>query len=795
VRRTSVGLLGLALATGMGVSVAGPSLGATPAVQAPAVSTSDPQPQASDEMPNPLETKRRALKDEALQQVIAGRAKPVKTGQSTVVKLPNAGKPGGGTDEYVELSREGTDKIFVILAEFGNQRHPSYPDQDTDPNTPGPATFDGPLHNAIPEPDRSEDNSTNWHPDYSRQYYQNLYFGDGGPIGAGGAQESVRQWYERQSSGRYSIDGEVSNWVKVPYNEARYGRSNGYPCGGNVCSNTWLLVRDAVNQWVADQKAAGHTLDEIKADLAAYDQWDRYDFDGDGNYNEPDGYIDHFQIVHAGGDQADGDPWQGEDAIWSHRWYVNQIFNGTVGPESNPIGGYQIGDTGMWVGDYTIQPENGGMSVFTHEYGHDLGLPDLYDSIAGQDNGVNWWSMMAQSRQSGPNDPSIGSRGSDFGAWEKLMLGWLSYQVVRPSEDPVKTQLGPHEYNSAKKQAAIVVLPQKKVTTELVAPYAGAKSWWSGRGNNFTHTLSREVTLGAGASTLTFQANWDIEDCGPDPCDYAYVDVKDGDGPWTSVAGSITNAAEGNGIDGSSGGWVPATFDLSAYAGKTVGLRFRYTTDPAAGGYGLFVDDVALVSGGATLFESGAESGDEGWTAAGFSAVGASVEQDFNNYYIASHRDYVSFDTYLQSGPYNFGWLNTNGDKVEHFPYQDGLLVSYWDTSQADNNTGAHPGEGLILPVDANAEPRKLSDGTFLRARIAGYDAPFSTQQSDTFTFHKNGVPFVVAGAPAKPVFNDGGTYWYGTTPYTGVKVPNNGVNIGIERQFGTSMQVKVWLR
>ena len=95
------------------------------------------------------------------------------------------------------------------------------------------------------------------------------------------------------------------------YNEARYGRSNGFPCGGNVCSNTWTLVRDAVNTWVADQKAAGRTDAQIKAELATFDQWDRYDYDGDGNFNEPDGYIDHFQIVHAGGDQADGDPYPG----------------------------------------------------------------------------------------------------------------------------------------------------------------------------------------------------------------------------------------------------------------------------------------------------------------------------------------------------------------------------------------------------------------------------------------------------------------------------------------------------
>ena len=50
----------------------------------------------------------------------------------------------------------------MVLAEFGNERHPSYPDQDTDPATPGPAAFDGPLHNQIPEPDRAVDNSTVW---------------------------------------------------------------------------------------------------------------------------------------------------------------------------------------------------------------------------------------------------------------------------------------------------------------------------------------------------------------------------------------------------------------------------------------------------------------------------------------------------------------------------------------------------------------------------------------------------------------------------------------------------------
>src|SRR5215468_2109017 len=187
-----------------------------------------------------------------------------------------------------------------------------------------------------------------------------MYFGDGPGV------ESLKTYYEKQSSGRYSVSGTVTDWVKVRYNEARYGRSNGFPCASNVCSNTWNLVQDAANQWYADQLAAGRSAADVKAELATFDVWDRFDYDNDGNFNEPDGYIDHFQIVHAGGDQADGDPIQGEDAIWSHRGKA--FADERVGPAQNEDGGVQIGDTGVWVADYTMQPENGGVSVFAHEY-------------------------------------------------------------------------------------------------------------------------------------------------------------------------------------------------------------------------------------------------------------------------------------------------------------------------------------------------------------------------------------------------------------------------------------------
>ncbi|HUQ60972.1 immune inhibitor A domain-containing protein, partial [Lentzea sp.] len=257
----------------------------TPAVAVPARQPEPQVAQQSDEQPHELEVKRRALRQQALADVLTGEATTEKRGSSTVAKVGKKQKK----DQYVELKREKTDKIFVILAEFGDERHPDYPDRDTNPNTPGPRRFDGPVHNQIPEPDRAKDNTTIWRPDFSRQYFQDLYFSRAKDA------NSVANFYDKQSSGRYTVDGTVTDWVKVRYNEARYGRSNGYPCGDNICNNSRELIKDAVTQWVADQQAAGRTAAQIKAALAEYDQWDRYDFDADGDFNEPDGYVDHFQ--------------------------------------------------------------------------------------------------------------------------------------------------------------------------------------------------------------------------------------------------------------------------------------------------------------------------------------------------------------------------------------------------------------------------------------------------------------------------------------------------------------------
>ena len=798
-RRLIAGSMAAVLVSGLGLAFTGTAQAVPPPDQPAATSAvaATETTQVSDELPNPAEDKRRELREQAITGVINGELQPEEINGSTVVNVgPSDAAPAANgrsaapartKDKYVELEREKTDKIFVILAEFGDQRHPNYPDQDTNPAIPGPSTFQGPLHNAIPKPDPRLDNSTVWQADYSQAHYQDLYFG------TESGSESLKQYYERQSSGRYSVDGTVTNWVKVPYNEARYGRSDGYPCPGNVCSNTWALVKDAANKWVADQEAAGRSAADIGAELATFDQWDRYDYDGDGDFNEPDGYIDHFQIVHAGGDQADGDPQQGEDAIWSHRWYA--YLNNTEGPIAK-FGGTQIGDTGIWIGDYTIQPENGGRSVFAHEYGHDLGLPDDYDTSGGGDNPNEYWTLMAQSRLGAKNE-ALGERAGDLGAWNKLQLGWLDYETYVAKNAAETLNLGPEEYNTNKAQALVVVLPKKKVSTEVGAPYEGTRQWWSGGGDDLNNTMTRSVTLPAEPATLSFKARWNIEDCGADACDYAFVEVDDGSG-WTAVAGSITKPAEGNGIDGFQSTWQSATFDLAAYAGKSIGLRVRYSTDGAAQGTnpnapsGIFVDAISLTAGGTTLLADGAETPPAGWTLDGFSSVTATSVQDYDNYYIAGYRTYVSYDKYLKTGPYNFGFLNTKPDWVEHYAYQTGLLISYWDTSQSDNNTNVHPGEGRNLYIDSRLKTLYNLDGKAWRTRIQIYDAPFSKRKADSFTLHVDGKPSYIRGQNGQPTFDDTKSWFDPNLPNHGVKVANAGVKITVLSESGASARIRV---
>ncbi len=85
-----------------------------------------------------------------------------------------------------------------------------------------------------------------------------------------------------------------------------------------------------------------------------------------------------------------------------------------------------------------------------------------------------------------------------------------------------------------------------------------------------------------------------------------------------------------------------------------------------------------------------------------------------------------------RTGPYVFGDLNSPAlqDWVTHFPYQEGLLISYWDTRLGDNNTSTHPGLGLILPIDAHPTPLAREAGVSWSSRYQSFDSPFGLERT-----------------------------------------------------------------
>jgi immune inhibitor A len=736
-----------------------------------------------DNLSSPLVKKQNALRATARQMVLNGQATP--KGDDQIVKV--------GKGQYVQLAFTGSDHIFTLLGEFG--------DNISEPQGGDP----GPVHNAIPEPDRSVDNTTIWADDFSQSYYDNLLFNKG-------QVPSMANWYLESSSGRYTVDGYVSDWVQVDNNEATYGTDDcnldgdtDDPQDSIVCPTVWNFVRDQANAWwdatVADLGEAG-----AKALVQGFDVWDRYDYNGNGNVNEPDGYIDHFQSVHAGVGEETGGGAQGADAIWSHRWYAFFGDIGSTGPGFNELGGIQIGDSGIWIGDYTIEPENGGVGVFAHEFGHDLGLPDEYDTsgnTGGAENGTAWWTNWSQGSYGTIDNNGLGMYPVSMDAWEKFQLGWLNYGVGFTGKQS-SFRLGPVEANTKKLQGVFVVLPDKHVTKNVGAPYAGSNFYYSGAADSLNTTMSRQVTLPGGTVGISAKARWNIER----GYDYAYLKVNN-DYITTNVSNSTVKA---EGIEGVSpgGGWTDVTANLSAYAGQTVTITFGYLTDGGVQGAtgalpaGFALDDIDI-SGQAL---DGAESA-AGWTFSsnqdsGFHVSSGSEEFQYFNAYLAEYRQYRAYDKALELGPYNF----TSATLVEHFPYQDGLLIWYWDTSFSDNNVGDHPGGGEILPIDAHPGVMHWTNGSVARPRIQSYDATFGLWATDSITLHNpaDGVAKTFPSRPAVSTFNDNNSYWVNGDPgdapgngryqseWNSVNVPHTGTSIRVVSvgTQGSFMQINV---
>lgn len=178
-----------------------------------------------------------------------------------------------------------------------------------------------------------------------------------------------------------------------------------------------------------------------------------------------------------------------------------------------------------------------------------------------------------------------------------------------------------------------------------------------------TRTLDLTGVTAADAPELRFALNWNLEN----GYDHGVLEARTAGGDdWTTLpdkngnssaavpaecdAGFLLNlhpflrhyltqgadactasgtSGQWHSFTGSSSGFKPVAFDLSAYAGKKVEVSLSAVTDPSTGGRGLFADNARLVVGGTATETEGFESSLGSWTVAPAPAGSPNITGDW----------------------------------------------------------------------------------------------------------------------------------------------------------------------
>ena len=216
-----------------------------------------------------------------------------------------------------------------------------------------------------------------------------------------GSNGSVRDYYRDNSGGLYTPVFDVSRIVTLPNTSQYYA----YNPDGEAPFN-----KGKYDRWL---EAIEYALNEIDGEIDFSD----YDCDGDG-------IVDTVYFIYAGYGQADTPT--DRQTIWPHQWNVDFMgwkYDGvTVGPYacSNELNG----GAHYYYGDKYLD----GLGTFVHEFGHVLGMPDLYSpEYKGTETTPGVWDVM-----------DGGSYNNEcycppaLSAYEKWLYRWLDYT---PAED------------------------------------------------------------------------------------------------------------------------------------------------------------------------------------------------------------------------------------------------------------------------------------------------------------------------------------------------------------------------
>jgi len=237
----------------------------------------------------------------------------------------------------------------------------------------------------------------------SQSYFNDLVFGT--------SQGQMKHYFTEVSYGQLDITGTVTaNWYRSAHTMVYWGSDSAYGID-DLNGPIFELAREAV--LLAD------------ADI----NFKSYDTDDD-NVLDPEELS--LCIVHAG----DGQESSGVSThIWSHRWYIygqGYSYYGTPLPDTFVDGVRVSKHPSDYAGGYFMQAETSPMGTFAHEFGHDLGLLDLYDTDYSSE-GIGVWCLMSFGSWLGS---PAGSCPSHPSGWSKAQLGWITPTQISPSGMP-----------------------------------------------------------------------------------------------------------------------------------------------------------------------------------------------------------------------------------------------------------------------------------------------------------------------------------------------------------------------
>jgi M6 family metalloprotease-like protein len=241
---------------------------------------------------------------------------------------------------------------------------------------------------------------------------------------------TLTQYYRDVSQGRFVPTGSVVGWYPLPQNDAFY-----------EAGNNGLNERLGELLTVAFQRA--------DADLD-FGQFDNDGPDGLPNSGDDDGVVDTVFIIHS---ETGGEC--GTANVWSHSFQYSKFTSNNGRPfvtqdvRRNEFGQPVLAADGspsrIQINDYTVQPALAcpdasaagpriiPIGVFCHEYGHALGLPDLYDRTPGSPSGPDSEGVGNYCLMAGGSYGATGRNAATpvhMSAWCKAVLGWANIQTI-----------------------------------------------------------------------------------------------------------------------------------------------------------------------------------------------------------------------------------------------------------------------------------------------------------------------------------------------------------------------------